>query len=85
MSESLKDLPKISNPLAKELLESHHLRHTETEEKVVLPTPEQIAREKTEQSLLSEITESVALKKTETNEKNVLPTAEEILLEKSLK
>jgi len=85
MSESLKDLPKISNPLAKELKESHNLRPVETEEKVVLPTPEQIAREKTEQSLRSEIESPVALKKTSTTEKNVLPTAEEILAEKCLK
>ena len=54
------------------------------EEKVVLPSPQDILQEKTEQQLAADIVnfDSSALKPTETEEKVVLPSKEDIQEEK---
>ena len=77
------ELPKpLTGDLASELTREHQLRPTETTEKVVLPTKEDVDKERQEKSLLSEIASGIKLKETETQEKVVLPTAAEILAEK---
>lgn len=54
------------------------------QEKVVLPSPQDILQEKTEQQLVSDIVnfDSSALKQVETEEKVVLPSKEDIQEEK---
>ncbi|CAG2181523.1 unnamed protein product [Oppiella nova] len=84
-SPKAEDLPKpLTNPLAAELVAEHQLRPTATEEKVVLPSAEEIASEKSQQRLIASIEgfDGNALKATETLEKNVLPTAEDIATER---
>ncbi|CAG2101802.1 unnamed protein product [Medioppia subpectinata] len=84
---SPKDLPKpLTNPLAAELTAEHQLKKTQTEEKVVLPSAEEIASEKSQQRLFQSIEafDEKCLKKQETVEKQVLPTAEDIKAEKPL-
>lgn len=82
---SPKDLPKIEANLKSELESAHNLKPTDTREKVLLPSSEQIQREKDEKNLLSSIEsfENKNLKKTEVIEKNPLPTKEIIEQEKN--
>ena len=83
-SPKKEELPKLANPLAKELTKEHVLSHVETEEKIVLPTKEQLESERKEKSLLSEIESfsPAGLQHADTLEKNPLPTKEELLAEK---
>jgi len=80
------ELPKpLTNPLKSELIGEHQLRHTLTEEKVVLPSKDQIESERCQQKLFASIESfetKAALKSTETLEKNVLPTAADIAADK---
>jgi len=80
-SPAKESLPRLANPLARELQQEHQLRKTETEEKIVLPTKEEIESERKEKSLLSEIESfsPTVLQKADTREKNPLPTKEELL------
>jgi len=84
---ALKDLPKV-DPSLKGQLEGFtpdKLKKTDTEEKTVLPSKEDIEKEKGQQALFQGIEgfNSANLKKTETQEKNPLPTKEVIEQEKN--
>jgi len=84
-SPTKEELPKLANPLKTELIGEHHLKHADTQEKVVLPSAEEIESEKSQQKLFKSIEEfekTERLSKTETNEKNVLPTLDQIQAEK---
>ena len=50
---SVKDLPKIADSLKGELMQEHALKHTEANEKIVLPSAEDLKMEKTHQNILS--------------------------------
>jgi len=83
-SPKAQDLPKpLTNPLKTELLTEHQLRSVQTEEKVVLPSKEEIESEKSQQRLRKSIEsfDEKTLKATETLEKQVLPTADDIKAE----
>uniref|UniRef100_A0A914UWU1 Uncharacterized protein n=1 Tax=Plectus sambesii TaxID=2011161 RepID=A0A914UWU1_9BILA len=45
-SPKLEELPKIPDALAEEVTGQHDLKHVETDEKVVLPSAEDVAQEK---------------------------------------
>lgn len=82
---SKENLPKLDNCIKAELEADRSLKHVETEEKIVLPSAEQIEKEKTQQKLLQNI-ESFPkgqLKHAETDEKNTLPDSTQIELEKT--
>ncbi|RWS05319.1 uncharacterized protein B4U79_14377 [Dinothrombium tinctorium] len=82
---SEKDLPRIQDELKNELTaENHHLRKTETNEKVVLPDKCQIEAEKTHQKFIEgiETFNAESLKSVKTEEKVVLPTKQDIENEK---
>ncbi|XP_054153773.1 thymosin beta-like [Oppia nitens] len=80
-------LPKpLTNPLKSALeSEDHQLRHTETAEKVILPSAEDLTQERSQQALLASIesADKSRLKSTQTQEKVVLPSASDIATEKS--
>ncbi|KAK4472297.1 hypothetical protein MN116_003564 [Schistosoma mekongi] len=78
MSDAMKVLEDIDG------FDKQKLRHVETEEKVVLPDKEVIAKEKTEKQLLQEIETPPSLKHTSTKEKNPLPTKDDIVAEKAI-
>ncbi|GAA48842.1 hypothetical protein CLF_102101 [Clonorchis sinensis] len=61
------------------------LEHVVPEEKIVLPSAEEIKQEKSEKALLDEIEKGTQLKHTCTVEKNPLPTKQEIQHEKTEK
>nr|XP_014099388.2 thymosin beta [Bactrocera oleae]XP_014099389.2 thymosin beta [Bactrocera oleae]XP_036232581.1 thymosin beta [Bactrocera oleae] len=79
-SPALKDLPKVAENLKSQLegFNTDKLKNASTHEKIVLPTAEDVAAEKTQQSLISGIAtfDPSNLKPTETNEKNPLPDKE---------
>jgi hypothetical protein len=50
---SVKDLPKIAESLKGELMQEHALKHTDPNEKIVLPSAEDLKMEKTHQNILS--------------------------------
>ncbi|XP_036319746.1 thymosin beta isoform X2 [Rhagoletis pomonella] len=79
-SPALKDLPKVAENLKSQLegFNTEQLKNASTHEKIVLPTAEDVAAEKTQQSLISGIAafNPSNLKHTETNEKNPLPDKE---------
>jgi hypothetical protein len=52
-SPSVKDLPKIADSLKGELMQEHALKPTEANEKIVLPSAEDLKMEKTHQNILS--------------------------------
>ena len=52
-SPSVKDLPKIAESLKGELMQEHALKPTEANEKIVLPSAEDLKMEKTHQNILS--------------------------------
>lgn len=84
---ALKDLPKV-DPTLKGQLEGFtpdKLKKTDTEEKTILPSKEDIEKEKGQQALFQGIEgfNQSNLKKTETQEKNPLPTKEIIEQEKN--
>jgi len=84
-SPTKEDLPKIADTLKNELECEHHLKHADTEEKIVLPSEAEIKQEKEHQELLKGI-ETFAcenLNHADTQEKNPLPTKETIDLEKA--
>lgn len=74
---SLKDLPKVATDLKSQLegFNTSCLRDVDTNEKIVLPSAEDVATEKTQKSLFDGIEkfDSSQLKHTETQEKNPLP------------
>ena len=51
-SPSTKDLPKIDNSLKGELLKEHNLKATEVNEKVVLPSADDVKQEKNHQGIM---------------------------------
>lgn len=79
---------KLSEQIATEIGQGvQKLHHVEPpQEKVVLPSPEDIAKEKSEQALNNSIETFNAknLKAVETEEKIVLPTKEDIEAEKKM-
>ncbi|KAH9394730.1 hypothetical protein TYRP_004787 [Tyrophagus putrescentiae] len=78
------ELPRIADTLKSELVGEHKLKHTVTEEKVVLPSKTEIDQEKGQQELLKSIEtfSPEKLNPTSTEEKNPLPTKEVIDAEK---
>lgn len=86
MAANKEELPKIDGCIKAELEADRSLKHVETEEKNVLPSAEQIEKEKTQQQLLKNI-ESFSkeeLKPAQTEEKNTLPSVTQIEQEKTL-
>jgi len=83
---SVQDLPKVPTEIKDELtsFSQDKLKATQTQEKVVLPTKEDVAREKTHQGLIQgvESFDQAQLKHADTQEKNPLPTKENIEAEK---
>lgn len=83
---SLKDLPKVAVDLKSQLegFNTSCLRDVDTNEKIVLPSAEDVATEKTQKSLFDGIEkfDSTQLKHTETQEKNQLPDKDAIEAEK---
>eukprot|EP00099_Drosophila_melanogaster_P026403 NP_726909.1 ciboulot, isoform C [Drosophila melanogaster] len=77
---ALKDLPKVAENLKSQLegFNQDKLKNASTQEKIILPTAEDVAAEKTQQSIFEGITafNQNNLKHTETNEKNPLPDKE---------
>ncbi|XP_048516765.1 thymosin beta isoform X11 [Dendroctonus ponderosae] len=84
---ALKDLPKVAGDLKSELegFSSSKLKNAETQEKIVLPSAEDLAAEKTEKALIEGIAkfDPAKLKHTETQEKNPLPDKDVIEQEKA--
>jgi hypothetical protein len=66
--------------------DTNKLKHTETQEKIILPDKEAIATEKVQQNLIEGIEgfDQKKLKHAETQEKNPLPTKEVIDQEKQV-
>ncbi|KAH9419437.1 thymosin beta cib [Dermatophagoides pteronyssinus] len=83
-SPTKEELPRIDDCLKNELVGEHKLKHTETQEKVVLPSKTEIEQEKGQQQLLKSIEtfEAEKLHHAKTEEKNPLPTKEVIEAEK---
>jgi len=86
---TVKDLPKemlIADSVKGELLGEHKLKPTDSTEKNVLPTAEDVKQEKTHQGILAGISDFKAdsLKPTETKEKVVLPGQDDIKNEKNI-
>ena len=86
---AVKDIPKemlIANTLKEQLLADHKLKPTESGEKNILPSAEDVRTEKNHQNILTgiEAFNSEALKQTETQEKLVLPGADDIKAEKTM-
>ncbi|XP_052754810.1 thymosin beta isoform X5 [Galleria mellonella] len=83
---SLKDLPKVATDLKSQLegFNTSCLRDVDTNEKIVLPSAEDVATEKNQKSLFDGIEKFDAsrLKHTETQEKNPLPDKDAIEAEK---
>lgn len=84
-STNKEELPKIDGCIKAELEADHSLKHVETEEKIVLPSAEQINKEKTQQQLLKNIESfpKQQLKPAQTEEKNTLPSVTQIEQEKT--
>ncbi|XP_017786098.1 PREDICTED: uncharacterized protein LOC108569163 isoform X4 [Nicrophorus vespilloides] len=87
---SLKDLPKVAGDLKSELEgfnKSNNLKNADTQEKIILPSAEDVASEKNEKALITGIEnfEKSKLKHTETQEKNPLPDKDVIEQEKGQK
>ncbi|KAF0311058.1 Thymosin beta [Amphibalanus amphitrite] len=86
-SPTLKDLPKVAPNVKSELegFTPDKLKHTETQEKVVLPTKEDVEQEKQHNALLEGVEKFDAerLKKTETQEKNRLPSPDDVQQERT--
>lgn len=80
------ELPKIDETIKAQLEADHSLKHVETEEKNVLPSAEQIEKEKSQQELLKNIESfpKQQLNPTHTEEKNTLPSVTQIEQEKTL-
>ena len=53
MSSPVKELPKIADDLKGELLKERSLKPTEAQEKIVLPSAEDVKQEKTHQNMLT--------------------------------
>ena len=74
---ALKDLPKVATDLKTQLegFNPDKLKNADTQEKIVLPTAEDVATEKTQQTLIAGIEkfDTSKLKHAETQEKIVLP------------
>lgn len=86
MSSPTKDeLPRIADSLASEIAAEHKLKHADTQEKIILPSAEDVQQEKGHQEFLKGIEsfDDTKLKHAETQEKNPLPTQEEIAKEKA--
>jgi hypothetical protein len=84
-SPTKEELPKIADKLKSELESEHKLKHTDTQEKLVLPSKEEINAEKGQKELLKSIEtfdKNENLNPTEVHEKNPLPTKEVIEQEK---
>ncbi|KAK2584293.1 hypothetical protein KPH14_006691 [Odynerus spinipes] len=85
-SPSLKDLPKVALDLKSELEGFNHgcMKKAATAEKNVLPSAEDVAAEKTQQTLIAgiETFDPSSLKHTTTQEKNPLPDKDAIQQEK---
>ncbi|CAH2046724.1 unnamed protein product, partial [Iphiclides podalirius] len=86
---SLKDLPKVANDLKSQLegFNTSCLRDVDTNEKIVLPSAEDIAQEKQHTALLQDVEkfQPSNLRKTDTVEKVVLPNALDVAAEKTQK
>lgn len=67
-SPTKKDLPKLETSLQNEISSPHHLKHTETAEKVSLPTAEDVKQEKTHQALVEGVEKGVELHHVKTRE-----------------
>nr|CAH7714335.1 unnamed protein product [Callosobruchus chinensis] len=84
---ALKDLPKVAGDLKSELegFKSSKLKNADTQEKIVLPSAQDVAAEKTEKALIAGIEhfDTSKLKHTETQEKNPLPDKEVVLQERT--
>ncbi|XP_017786096.1 PREDICTED: uncharacterized protein LOC108569163 isoform X2 [Nicrophorus vespilloides] len=85
---SLKDLPKVAGDLKSELEgfnKSNNLKNADTQEKIILPSAEDVASEKNEKALITGIEnfEKSKLKHTETQEKNPLPDKDVVQQEKT--
>lgn len=83
---SAQELPKVPVEIKDELANftPDKLRNCVTQEKIVLPSKEDVATEKTHQGLIQGVEgfDQAQLKHAETQEKNVLPTKENIEAEK---
>jgi len=83
---TLENLPKVDADFKSELEKfSNNLKPTNTQEKVVLPTAEDVAAEKTQQALLQGVEgfDTNKLKPTDTQEKVVLPSQQDVAAEKT--
>jgi len=82
MASEKGDLPTLSSATDAEItgFDASKLKHAETVEKTVLPSPEEISQEKTLKNI--EEYDKSKLKPTETVEKNPLPSKEVIMEEK---
>ncbi|XP_066138078.1 thymosin beta isoform X5 [Euwallacea fornicatus] len=84
---ALKDLPKVAGDLKTELegFSSSKLKNAETQEKIILPSAEDVAQEKTHNALIAGVENfnCSLLKRTDTKEKIVLPNAQVIEQEKT--
>lgn len=85
-SPSKEELPKIDGGLKAELEADHSLKHAQTEEKIVLPSAEQIKNEKQQQQVIQNIESfrKEQLKPAQTEEKNTLPSLTQIEQEKTM-
>ncbi|KAK2717696.1 hypothetical protein QYM36_006467, partial [Artemia franciscana] len=88
-SPSVKNLPKADDILKTQLenFSQSKLKDVETQEKLVLPTAEDIANEKQRQQFLDGVKNfpKDKLKRTETQEKTVWPTAQDLMAVPSVK
>ncbi|XP_017786097.1 PREDICTED: uncharacterized protein LOC108569163 isoform X3 [Nicrophorus vespilloides] len=87
---SLKDLPKVAGDLKSELEgfnKSNNLKNADTQEKIILPSAEDVELEKTHNALIAGVEnfQQSTLKRTDTKEKIVLPNAQDVASEKNEK
>uniref|UniRef100_A0A1W7R9F0 Thymosin beta-4 n=1 Tax=Hadrurus spadix TaxID=141984 RepID=A0A1W7R9F0_9SCOR len=85
-SPTKEDLPKVPDAMKSELskFDPSKMKHAQTNEKISLPSKEEIEQEKGQKKLLQGIEDfdPTKLKHTQTQEKNPLPTKEVIDQEK---
>lgn len=80
-----KEMPRLDAGLQGELMKGANLKPTESNEKNILPSAEDLKQEKTHQNILTGIEgfKADGLKPTETKEKTVLPNPSDIQAEKT--
>uniref|UniRef100_A0A0K0EQS8 Thymosin beta n=1 Tax=Strongyloides stercoralis TaxID=6248 RepID=A0A0K0EQS8_STRER len=84
MTSTYKDSPKLPVDITNDLLHGRELKHVSTEEKIVLPTADDVKTEKQHEQFVNGIEKfpKNQLHKVETADKTVLPSASDIAIEK---